>query len=612
MSESTVVEASTKRAFPSPYELPAPAGAEGWKDLYAYNLVFQDHRREVEENKFWFCDSQHWPTVTKPFETIGFEFAVGCLGQYNSRQLLIPTANGIEYRIHNGYLFMSPVAVDPAEIEARVPQFMERAGYYFQNWGSLLENWHGKIRATIDELESIEFTALPHSIPLADVTSGKGSGPGTDLLADYDRLIALAYKAWQYHFEFLNLGYVAYLDLFLFCKEVFPRIPDQAIATMVQGVDMELFRPDDELKNLAKIALRDGLVDLFSDTSDAAGTLAAIAAHPAGADWTEAWTAAQDPWFNFTTGNGFYAHDEYWRDVPAIPLGFVKGYIERLQAGADIDRHVEALLAERDRITSEYSELLSGEQLVTFEGKLGLARTVYPYVENHNFYIEHWTMGVFWRKARQLSRVLAREGFWEGDDDLFYLRRDEVREALFDYINGWMVGASAIGPDYWPGEIARRRVIVDALSTERPQPALNTPPEVITEPFTLMLWGITSDQIRNWLGEGDVPEGEFKGMAASPGVAEGPARVISRADQLTEIQDGEILVAPVTAPSWGPIFGKIRATVTDIGGMMSHAAIVCREYGMPAVTGTGTASVSIRTGQRLRVDGNTGTVAILD
>jgi pyruvate,water dikinase len=101
-------------------------------------------------------------------------------------------------------------------------------------------------------------------------------------------------------------------------------------------------------------------------------------------------------------------------------------------------------------------------------------------------------------------------------------------------------------------------------------------------------------------------------MAASPGVAEGRARVISSADQLGEIEDGEILVAPVTAPSWGPIFGKIRATVTDIGGMMSHAAIVCREYGMPAVTGTGTASSEIVTGQLIRVDGNAGTVTVLE
>ena len=141
---------------------------------------------------------------------------------------------------------------------------------------------------------------------------------------------------------------------------------------------------------------------------------------------------------------------------------------------------------------------------------------------------------------------------------------------------------------------------------------VNTPPAVITEPFTLMLWGITSDQIKNWLGDSDAPEGEFRGMAASSGVAEGPARVISSSDQLSEVQEGDILVAPVTAPSWGPIFGKIRATVTDIGGMMSHAAIVCREYGMPAVTGTGTASAQIRTGQWLRVDGNNGTVTIVD
>ena len=82
-------------------------------------------------------------------------------------------------------------------------------------------------------------------------------------------------------------------------------------------------------------------------------------------------------------------------------------------------------------------------------------------------------------------------------------------------------------------------------------------------------------------------------------------------DELDQIQDGEILVAPVTAPSWAPVFSKISATVTDIGGMMSHAASVCREYGLPAVTATGSASAVIKTGQRLRVDGTAGTVEVL-
>ena len=78
------------------------------------------------------------------------------------------------------------------------------------------------------------------------------------------------------------------------------------------------------------------------------------------------------------------------------------------------------------------------------------------------------------------------------------------------------------------------------------------------------------------------------------------------------MQAGEILVCTITSPAWAPIFSKIAATVTDIGGIMSHAAIVSREYGLPAVVGTGTATSRIKTGQRVRVDGSSGTVQILD
>ncbi len=601
-----------RTSFPSPYDLAAPDAAAGWKALYPYNLVFQENLKAVENEKFWFCDSQHWPNVFKPFETIGVEFAVKCLGQYNTRHYLIPPANGIEFRIHNGYCYMSPVAVPPEEIPARVEPFMERAGHYFANWDSLLEKWHGKVLGTIQDLESISFPALPDVVPLDDVTSGLGLDPTFDLLGNFDRLIQDCYRNWQYHFEFLNLGYVAYLDFFGFCKEVFPGIPDLAVAKMVQGVDSVLFRPDDELKKLAVLAVELGLTESFAPGSDAASVLAAVTISPRGDEWIAAWEAAQDPWFNFTSGNGFYASDEYWRDNLDLPMGYICDYTVRAATGEDLHRPVGKLVAERDRITGEYSELLPPEARESFEGKLGLARQVYPYVEDHNFYIEHWTMGVFWRKARELSRMMHEAGFWNQPNDMFYLTREEVRQALFDLSTGWGVGAKAIGPSYWPQEIERRRAIVEALESERPQPVLNTPPAIITEPFTVMLYGITTEQVARWLGTGDDDGDGLRGMAASPGTVEGLARVITGADELGDIQQGEILVAPVTAPSWGPIFGKISAVVTDIGGMMSHAAIVCREYGLPAVTGTGSASTRITTGMRLRVDGSNGTVTILD
>jgi pyruvate,water dikinase len=128
-----------------------------------------------------------------------------------------------------------------------------------------------------------------------------------------------------------------------------------------------------------------------------------------------------------------------------------------------------------------------------------------------------------------------------------------------------------------------------------------------------MLWGITKERIEQWLS-GAAGEGakRLTGMPASPGVAEGPARVVLSAEEIVKVKEGEILVAPITAPSWNPVFLKVKATVTDIGGIMSHTAIVCREYGLPAVVGTGFATKVIKDGQRIRVDGTNGVVEILD
>jgi pyruvate, water dikinase len=598
--------------FPSPFEMVAPTGAEGWEELYGYSTVFSDDRRELEESMFWFMDGVHTPEVIEPWDATVLDFAITVLSQYTTRHYVIPPALGVDIRYLNGYMYLSPVGVaDPAEIEARVPEFMERAGHYFGNWDSLYDAWMPKVKGVIAELEAVEFTPLPHREDMSVITEGKGYGSAAKMLRQYDNLVELTIRLWNHHFEFLNLGYAAYLDFFGFCKQVWPSIPDQAIAKMVAGIDVDLFRPDEELKKLAQLAVDLGVGERIS--SDASATLAAMDADEPGKQWTKAWEEAHHPWFNFSSGSGFYHSDRVWADYPDIPMNFIESYVTRLQRGESLARPVEAVEAERDRIVAEYSELIDDEETrATFEGKLGLARTVFPYVENHNFYIEHWGMSLVWRKMRELGQILADNGFFAKADDIFLLRRNEVPDAIFDYFHGWAVGVPSRGPKYWGREIPRRHGIMNALRTWSPPPALGVPPEVITEPFTVMLWGVTSDSVKAWLGGSESAEGTLHGFAASPGVAEGPARVILSADGIGELQEGEILVAPLTAPSWAPVFGKIAATVTDVGGIMSHAAIVCREYGLPAVTGTAFGTKNVKTGQRLRVDGNTGDVTILD
>jgi pyruvate, water dikinase len=113
--------------FPSPFEIVAPAGAEGWQDLYSYSAVFSEERRDYEDGGFWFHDGVHWPEALTPWDAGVFEVAIASLGQYNTRHYLVPPAYGVDFRILNGYVFLSPVPAPEADIEGRVPHFMERA-----------------------------------------------------------------------------------------------------------------------------------------------------------------------------------------------------------------------------------------------------------------------------------------------------------------------------------------------------------------------------------------------------------------------------------------------------------------------------------------------------
>ena len=107
-------------------------------------------------------------------------------------------------------------------------------------------------------------------------------------------------------------------------------------------------------------------------------------------------------------------------------------------------------------------------------------------------------------------------------------------------------------------------------------------------------------------GKGDT----LKGVAASPGSATAPACVIEGPEDFSKMNTGDVLVAPLTTPAWTPLFARAAAVVTDVGGPLSHGSIVAREYGIPAVLGTGAATKRIRSGQIITVDGGAGLVKL--
>ncbi len=601
--------------FASPFDIETPPGAEGWEKLYPYYLLYSDARRDFEDDKLWFQDAGHWPEALYPFDTIFYEFAMLCISQYNSRVFLLPLSMGIDFRVLNGYAYVSPNPVtDPEVADERAAHFRERAGYYYDNWDRLYANWQQKIEQVINETESLTFPdSLPEMVDLADVIAGKDQTVGYEIMKRYHRLIQLGLRAWQLHFEMLNLGYAAYYTFFQFCKAAFPDITEQTIARMLTGVEVALFQPDQEVKRLAHLAVALGLGNICHANMPAEEMLQAVNKHKNGWLWLEALERAKEPWFHFSTGSGLSHHDAAWIEDISVPLGFICDYAAKIQAGETIERPLAELQAESEKLVAEYEAILANDQdRHAFREQLSLARRVFPYVENHNFFIEHWHHSVFWRKMRELGQLMKTANFLTEAGDIFYMRRDEIPTALFDLMSAWAIGNQGRGDSYWPDEIAERKKIMAALKKWRPPRLLGEPPQTITDPFSIMLWGITTEQLQQLLTPWEESHNTLCGFAGSPGRVEGLARVVMSASELSIIQPDEILVCPITAPSWSPVFNKIKAVVTDVGGMMSHAAIVCREYNLPAVVGTAEATLRIKTGQYIRVDGHGGTVEILD
>ena len=607
-----MTEVHPSAGFLSPFEVATPDGAEGWEEMYPYYLLFDPARREQEENRFWFYNGMHFPEPMPAFDMITAESCYLSIGLYQGRVFSIPTVLGIEHRVVNGYVYITSNEVsDPAEIEQRLQTFLPRIGFYYENWDTLVARWQAEVDRRIEELDALEVPRLPELEDEQELIHDHRLGSNYRLMAAYDRALQLYNELNQLHFELLLLAYGAYLTFFQFCQGAFPDMGTQTMTQMIAGYDTTMNRPDDELKALARLAIEQGVDAAFAQGRPPEEILAELEGSEAGRAWIGELESRKQPWFWMSTGDGFYHHHRAWADDLRLPFTAISGYVAQLTAGQSLDRPTEQLLAERDRIANEYSALLpSDEERAQFEQMLGLCRHVFPHAEGHKFFIEHWGTSLFFNKIREVGAVLAEQGFFAEADDLFYLNIHEVHEALSDAGLAWAGGAPARGTVYWPPKVARRKQILARLAQWTPPPALGTVPDVINDPTVQLLWGVTADRLRSWAaGGGD--EG-VSGYAASPGVVEGVARVVRDVNEIGTVQQGEVLVCPVTAPSWGPVFPKIAAAVSDIGGMMSHAAIVAREYGLPAVVGTGNATAMIKTGDRVRVDGDTGRVTILD
>ena len=247
---------------------------------------------------------------------------------------------GIDWRCINGYIYISgnPVT-DPAKIAERAGFFQERAGYYYANWDDLYAKWRTKMDALIEDLDALEVPQLhdyePDAVAFEDQETSYSS-----VLDAYRTALRLHDLMWQNHFEFLLLGYGAYMTFAELCKANLPDIPDQHIAQMVAGLDVLLFKPDAELRRLARLAIDTGVDAAFVEGRSPQEIDAELAETDAGRAWLAELESVKDPWFHMATGDGLYHTYGSWFDDPTIPYASLIGYVAALKAGEDIERPI--------------------------------------------------------------------------------------------------------------------------------------------------------------------------------------------------------------------------------------------------------------------------------
>lgn len=122
-----------------------------------------------------------------------------------------------------------------------------------------------------------------------------------------------------------------------------------------------------------------------------------------------------------------------------------------------------------------------------------LAHRVFPYVEGHKFYCEHWYTNLFFNKIREFGALLAQHGLLASAEDVFHLSHYELENAIIDLMTSWSNGSPPRGPDFWPQRVKERRAALAAWAKQDMPPALGPVPEVIDDPAIVMLWGISRE-----------------------------------------------------------------------------------------------------------------------
>ena len=555
---------------------------------------------ETEKDFFWVYDDLHIPHPVSPmFFDIG-GWWLSC--DHMFRRFGTPFAVDWLAKNVNGYVYTTAVPADPdlhiegTEYSSRYQARVPKDGSFAQNMGAYLDTvlpvygehfadwWRDRL---VPEMQR-NFGYLEEQLHRADeMTLAETATLLEDAIDIHDR-------HWKIHWMLNFAQLSATLNLRAVMEKTRGSIDEELLGRLQNSASDRNWDSIESLWKMKNEVRDDPELRKAFEPEDTK----AIAATLRGSARGRRFIAERiDPYQREFGWHAVWSHEFIFptvREEMEPILELIRGY---LASDYDYPSAIDAMRKDIEAASAQILDGLEGDALEDMRAANAVNLRMAPLTPDHHFYIDQGANAHVRLVLLAVGHKLVEAGRLDKADDVLFLRYNELRMLIG---NADALDARRI--------VAERRAERDAAKNVHPRDWVGTvTPSQLAFPY-LVNWGYPERFHRQ---ESD-DQARIEGIAGSPGTIEGTARVVMTTDEFDQVRDGDILVCQMTNPAWVVLFTKIAGLVTDTGGTTSHPAVLSREFGIPAVIGTSIATKRISTGDRIRVDGSTGVVDILE
>jgi pyruvate,water dikinase len=415
----------------------------------------------------------------------------------------------------------------------------------------------------------------------------KGDSKGLQKLADdIDQQMVSHYRLVRYGIPVHNIG-MNLIAQYILRRFLGEEASKKYYPVLISGLEHKLTETNDQIYHLAsliqespdlkKLILEEKSDDLYISISKSK--------NPAIANFSREFKKFLDAY-----GDRGFTREAYyprWREAPQSVFDILKSIVR--DSKIDVTKSKEMTSQTRERTERIVESKLRRQHLgfvkwFIFTKILGAARTYIAFRENQRFNLDRWITRI--RSAYlDIGQLLTKKGVLDSIDDIFFLQKKEIKDLIY----------GKCGSE----DASRLRALVKDRREDFLRYENTIPPK--------FLHGSAEFNDSQRFTKDSV---EFSGIPASQGVVTAPVRVMDTIDSIASVRKGEILVVPRTDPGWSPIFSKIGGLITETGGILSHGAVISREYGIPAVTNVTSACKMFQTGQVITINGDNGIITL--